>query len=61
CETAPASAARRPPALRPPRAPAPAGPKAAQNLPGAADQQALRERLRPAPLTAADPAAVTLR
>ncbi|MFE1558503.1 ABC transporter substrate-binding protein [Streptomyces sp. NPDC058734] len=35
--------------------------KAAQNLAGAADQQALRERLRPAPLTAADPAAVTLR
>lgn len=34
--------------------------KAAQNLPGAADRQALRERLRPAPLTAADPAAVTL-
>ncbi|WP_405982339.1 ABC transporter substrate-binding protein [Streptomyces sp. NBC_00158] len=34
--------------------------KAAQNLPGAADRLALRERLRPAPLTAADPAAVTL-
>lgn len=34
--------------------------KAAQNLPGAADPTALRERLRPAPLKAADPAAVTL-
>ncbi|MFD0378202.1 ABC transporter substrate-binding protein [Streptomyces sp. NPDC127112] len=34
--------------------------KAAQSLPGSADRQALRERLRPGPLKAVDPAAVTL-
>ncbi|MFD8144385.1 ABC transporter substrate-binding protein [Streptomyces sp. NPDC059708] len=34
--------------------------KAAQSLPGPADRQALRERLRPGPLRAADPSAVTL-
>ncbi|MFG2664952.1 ABC transporter substrate-binding protein [Streptomyces sp. NPDC048387] len=34
--------------------------KAAQNLPGPADPQALRARLHPGPLRTADPAAVTL-
>ncbi|MER6318390.1 NrtA/SsuA/CpmA family ABC transporter substrate-binding protein [Streptomyces sp. NPDC001581] len=35
--------------------------KAAQNLPGAADRTALLRYLNPGPLTAADPAAVTVR
>ncbi|MFD9568778.1 ABC transporter substrate-binding protein [Streptomyces sp. NPDC059982] len=35
--------------------------RAAQSLPGAADPAALRTRLHPAPLRAADPGAVTLR